>query len=66
MADHSPAWGTESEKRFLQYIGTYSVTGCDRQAALRGYLKGAERRSHWGSIDGAACIALANKLLEEA
>lgn len=58
-------WTTATEIDFLDNIGTFCETPGDPLNLLRGYLKGAETRTEWGTIDSGAVIAHAKARIRE-
>lgn len=58
-------WTTTTEIDFLNNIGTFGDTPGDPLRLLKGYLKGAETRTKWGTIDKEKVIAHAKARIRE-
>lgn len=61
-AEEKTCWSTEVELNYIKNIGKSLLTSkciqknTPRIDYLRGYLKAANQRIHWGEIDRHACI----------
>lgn len=59
-------YNTSEEITFLNNLGKFGVTNLQPvPVLLRGYIKAAEKRHDWGSIDGPAVIAHARERLAQ-
>jgi len=65
-----PAYSSQDEIRFIEGLGTWApkhraATEYTPEDILRRYLKAAERRVSWGTVDPLLIISFARKRLEE-
>ena len=52
MKEFRPAWGTSSEIRFLENLGTFAAKrNYTPEELYERYIEAAYRRSNWGSMD---------------
>ena len=58
-------WSTEDEIDFLDNIGTFLEMPGNPLKLLRGYLRGVETRTDWGTMDKDKIIAHAKARIQE-
>lgn len=62
------SWGTDSEKTYINHIGTYAVNSSKRlprTVALANYLVACRRRTNWGNLDKNVIMEHAQRTLNK-